>query len=91
MNKFLLNMGGLLASCLLTVGLGGCGGQVPQTSYYSLQAPQDAPASTHQSGRMALLIGPISLPDILKKQQIVTGYAGERLSAQRKSSLERKA
>ena len=78
MNKFLLNVGGLLVCCLLTVGLSGCGGKAPQISYYSLQAPQDAPASTHQSGPMVLLIGPISLPDILKKQQIVTGNAGER-------------
>jgi len=78
MNKFLLNIGGLLVSCLITLGLGGCGGKVPQTTYYSLQAPQDIPASTHQSGRLALLIGPISLPDILKNQQIVTGHAGDR-------------
>jgi len=78
MNKFQLTAGSLLVSCLVTLGLFGCGGTVSPISYYSLQAAEGAPAGTVHAQPMALLIGPITLPDILKKQQIVTGRAGER-------------
>jgi len=78
MNKLQLTVGSLLVSCLVTLGLFGCGGKVTPISYYSLQAVEGAPGGTVHAQPMVLLIGPISLPDILKKQQIVTGRAGER-------------
>ncbi len=78
MNKIFLSGGGILAACFVTLGLYGCGGKVAPIRYYSLLAPESAPAAMHQATGTALLIGPISLPDILHKQQIATGRGGER-------------
>lgn len=67
-----------LLTCLIVSGLCGCTAPVPKISYYSLVGPEIAPASAAQQGRVAVLIGPVSLPDVLKRSQIVTGRAEER-------------
>lgn len=78
MNKLSLTVWCFFVSCFIPLGLCGCGSKTPPVSYYSLLGPELASSASEQNGRMTLLIGPITLPDILKKQQIVTGRAGER-------------
>nr|WP_321466099.1 PqiC family protein [uncultured Desulfobulbus sp.] len=78
MNNYLLIFGCFFITACATLGLGGCGNKVPQISYYSLMAADLAPSTAVPAKGMALLVGPISLPDILKNSQIVTGRTGER-------------
>lgn len=70
-----------LLFCLMLLGLGplllnGCSPVSPQVTYYSLlDSSQTLPAAKTQ-GHLALLIGPVTLPDALKTSQIATGGAG---------------
>jgi len=54
--------------------LAGCFASSPQVSYYSLYAPAQKPAiATVSDSTLALSIGPVTVPDILKQAQIATG------------------
>lgn len=78
MNNALLH---LPWSALLTVFLlAGCAASSPEIVYYSLYVPA-APAvqpATPAGGTLALSVGPVVLPDILRQAQIVTGGADGR-------------
>ena len=65
------------AACLLaSVLLAGCFAASPQVSYYSLYAPaqKPAPAATTNDS-LAVSVGPVTVPDILKQEKIATGGA----------------
>ena len=56
----------------------GCAPTSPPVSYHSLVDASPAPPIAGQEGRMALLVGPVSVPDLLKTSQIATGGQGGR-------------
>ncbi|MDR2549941.1 MAG: PqiC family protein [Desulfobulbus sp.] len=57
----------------------GCAPASAPISYHSLVAADPAPrASVPQESRMALMVGPVSIPDLLKNSQIATGGSGGR-------------
>lgn len=77
MNKHFVRLApaGVLAAALLA----GCIGTAPQTTYYSLHVPaQRAAAPSPADSTLALSIGPVVIPDILKQAQIATGGADGR-------------
>lgn len=64
-------VGLLLGSVLLLVA--GCGPTSPPVSYYRLTSAA-LPAPVHgQQSRVAVQVGPVSVPDVLKKPQLVFG------------------
>jgi len=69
--------------CLAVSGAGlaavtGCS-PVAQTTYHSLLGSSDlASHPTAGQSRLAILVGPVSVPDILRTSQFATGGAGER-------------
>lgn len=69
--------------CLIALLLGGCGATPPPISYYSLSGAKVSSIKPGQQ-RFALQIGPVTLPDLLKRSQIVLGVAEQpyRLSDQ---------
>lgn len=63
----------LLTFCgLIVVLLGGCASTSPPIAYYSLSGSQPAPVKPDQR-HFAVQIGPVTLPDLLKRSQIVLG------------------
>jgi len=78
MNKSIARMalpGALIATLLI-----GCAGSASQTTYYSLYAPAQRPAAvtTPTGDALAVSVGPVVIPDILKQAQIATGGADGR-------------
>lgn len=69
--------------CLMNLTLVGCAASTPPINYYSLSGAKAAAVKPGQQ-RFALQIGPVTLPDLLKRSQIVLGVAEEphRLSDQ---------
>lgn len=51
----------------------GCSATSPPVSYYSLADAEPPAQAAGQQNRLALQIGPVSVPDVLKKSQIVLG------------------
>ncbi len=78
MNKPLTLLVSLIFSGLLPFHLIGCGSASPPVAYYSLVDLDPAPNTSGLKGQLALLVGPVSIPDILKNSQISTGNADER-------------
>ncbi|NJC88870.1 MAG: membrane integrity-associated transporter subunit PqiC [Desulfuromonas sp.] len=71
----------LAAAAFLAVTLlGGCIGSSPKTSYYSLYAPAQVPppAIGAVPSALAVSVGPVNIPDILKQTKIATGGADGR-------------
>ena len=77
MTKLFVFPGFLVALAWLVLSVYGCGSTSAPISYYSLLGPEPVPAATGRFSQMALLIGPVTLPDVLKRSQIVTGRPGE--------------
>ena len=71
--------------CLIALSLVGCGATSTPINYYSLSGAKAAPIKPGQQ-RLALQIGPVILPDLLKRSQIVLGVAEQpyRLSDQQR-------
>ena len=71
-----------IVSLLGLVLLAGCFAASPQVSYYSLYAPAQRPAPAAASGTtgdsLAVSVGPVTIPDILKQTRIATGGADGR-------------
>jgi uncharacterized lipoprotein YmbA len=67
---------GILSMLLLA----GCAISSPQITYYSLYAPAQtaAPATATVPSPLAVSVGPVVIPDILKQTQIATGGADGR-------------
>lgn len=78
MNNHLKRIACFFSCCWLMFTLSGCSSQVPKINYYSLIGPEITLAATSQPSRFAILVGPVSLPDVLKKSQIATGRVEER-------------
>ena len=72
MNKRTIRLGAALLAALL---LSACFAASPQVAYYSLYAPAQrvAAASPEAVGSLAVSVGPVTIPDILKQTQIATG------------------
>lgn len=70
----------LLTGFLSMILLAGCAISSPQITYYSLYAPAQtaAPVATPASSPLAVSVGPVTIPDILKQAQIATGGADGR-------------
>ena len=66
--------------CLaLAALLAGCAGNVQTISHYSLYAPQVAAGGDILAdGGLAVSVGPVNVPDILKQTRIATGGEGGR-------------
>lgn len=74
MNKPVIQM--TIVSLLGLVLLAGCFAASPQVSYYSLYAPAHRPASAAAGtpgDTLAVSVGPVTIPDILKQTKIATG------------------
>ena len=56
----------------------GCSPVSPQVTYHSLLGSGLTNNPTGSQDRLAILVGPVSVPDILKTSQIATGGSGER-------------
>lgn len=78
MNKPVTHL--VLTGFLTMVLLAGCASSSPQSTYYSLYAPAQtaAPASAPVISPLAVSVGPVVIPDILKQTQIATGGADGR-------------
>jgi uncharacterized lipoprotein YmbA len=65
---------------LTMILLAGCAGSSPQITYYSLYAPAQtaAPVAAPATSPLAVSVGPVVIPDILKQTQIATGGADGR-------------
>nr|WP_321468062.1 PqiC family protein [uncultured Desulfobulbus sp.] len=90
MIEFFRFTGWLAAASWIVLGLCCCGSATPPISYYTLLGPELMPVTTCRAPQMALLVGPVTVPDTLKHSQIVTGRAGEhyRLSENQRWSGE---
>lgn len=68
-----------LLGLTLMMLLAGCAGNVKTISHYSLYAPGAfAPGSAAAEGGLAVSVGPLNVPDILKQTRIATGGEGGR-------------
>jgi len=78
MNKTVTRM--VLTGFLSMILLAGCATSSPQITYYSLYAPAQtaAPVTTQATSPLAVSVGPVVIPDILKQAQIATGGADGR-------------
>lgn len=78
MNKFLTLLIRLIFLGLLPFHLIGCSPASPPVAYHSLVGLDPVPNTSGTQSRLAILVGPVSIPDILKNAQITTGSAGQR-------------
>ncbi|MCM2265787.1 MAG: PqiC family protein [Desulfuromonadales bacterium] len=78
MNKRIVRVA--LTSVVAGILVAGCFAASPQVAYYSLYAPAQRPvvASAPTDGILAVSVGPVVIPDILKQAQIATGGADGR-------------
>lgn len=74
MNRALILLG-LAAFGLFLGSLTGCSPVSSQVSYYSLLDTQRPPSVAGTRQQLAILVGPVSVPDLLKTSQIATGTA----------------
>lgn len=72
MNRCLRPLVCLLLGHVLLV-LVGCSATSPPVSYYTLAGAEPPAQAAGKQSRLALQIGPVSVPDVLKKSQIVLG------------------
>lgn len=89
MNRYLHTLVSLLLGSMLLVFVG-CSPTSPPVSYYSLAGVEPPVPVSGKQGRLAVQIGPVTLPDVLKKSQIVFGNTGSsfQLSEQHRWSGE---
>ena len=71
-----LRLTALLA--LAAIALAACQAASPRVTYYSLLATNAAPVAAEQQQDLVISIGPVVIPDVLKKSQIATGGAEGR-------------
>jgi len=78
MNKHIVRMA--LAGAFTATLLAGCAGTAPKTTYYSLHVPAQRGPETPAlaDSTLAVSVGPVVIPDILKQAQIATGGADGR-------------
>ena len=73
MNKLIrsLRFSGLLG--LVAMSFAACQTASPQVAYYSLLATNAPPVAAAPQQELVLSVGPVVIPDVLKKSQIATG------------------
>lgn len=71
-----LRLTALLA--LAAIAVAACQAAPPQVTYYSLLATNAAPVAVAPQQELVLSVGPVVIPDVLKKSQIATGGADGR-------------
>jgi len=76
-NKRLALVTWFLFAGILSCQLIACSPVSPPVSYHSLVGLAPAPNTTKTPGELAILVGPVSIPDILKNSQITTGNGSE--------------
>jgi uncharacterized lipoprotein YmbA len=76
MNKRIICMA-LICGALAVLLLAGCAGS-PRTSYYSLYVPAPRSGSGSADSTLALSVGPVVVPDVLKQAKIATGGSDGR-------------
>ncbi|WP_298037757.1 PqiC family protein [uncultured Desulfuromonas sp.] len=66
--------------CLLVLLLAGCGGKSPSVAYYSLASIEQIDPGAEPVAKLdlALGVGPVTVPEYLKKSQIATRLGGRR-------------
>ena len=77
MNRSFFLLIRLLVLPVVLFALSGCGSAPSPVTYHSLLDSRPAGPSATQN-RLAILVGPVSIPDILKSAQIATGGDGGR-------------
>lgn len=75
MNRPLYSLVCLLFGLVLLL-LVGCSSTSPPVNYYTLAGVEPQVQAAGKQQRLAVQIGPVSLPDVLKKSQIVLGSGG---------------
>jgi len=69
------------AISILTITMLGCTGQTPPSSFYALSGPDVAPPGTDSArGELSIGLGPVELPVVLERPQIVTRPDTNRLA-----------
>ena len=75
MNRCLQDLVFLLLGLIL-LALVGCRPTSPPVSYYSLAGVEHPAQASGKQSRLAVQVGPVTLPDVLKKSQIVFSSIG---------------
>jgi len=78
MNKACLSLLRALLFALTCLALTSCTSATPQVTYYSLAGTDAAKPATQRHDQLVLSIGPVALPDVLKKNQIAVDGADGR-------------
>ncbi|VWB77395.1 putative lipoprotein [Burkholderia lata] len=68
----------IFAAVMIVGSLGGCGSS-PKASFYTL-APDAMLASTENIAAVRVVVGPVTVPDLVDRPQIVTRGAGSRVN-----------
>jgi len=70
----------LIIILIILCGLTGCTGKSPKADFYTLGAiPADGPNGGVLSEKIAIAVGPVTIPAALDRKQIVTRGAGNRV------------
>jgi uncharacterized lipoprotein YmbA len=77
MNRYLTLLARLIFLGLLPFHLLGCGPASQPVAYYSLVSLDPASNTTGTQTQLAILVGPVYIPGILKNPQLTTGSADE--------------
>lgn len=77
MNRPLYVLGCLVLGSVLLLQAG-CGSTSPPVSYYSLAGVEPSVQAGDRRNRLSVQVGPVSLPDVLKKSQLVFGSGADR-------------
>jgi len=63
---------------LVAIALAACQAASPQVTYFSLLLTDDTQMAAAQQNDLVISVGPVVIPDVLKKSQIATGGEGGR-------------
>ena len=78
MSKPFLSLLRALLFVLACLALTSCTSATPQVTYYSLAGTEAAKPAVQRHDQLVLSVGPVSLPDVLKKNQIAVDGADGR-------------
>ena len=73
MNKSIVNLRLIMLVALIGVGLAACTAATPQVAYYSLLDADIVKTTEKRNDPLILSVGPVNIPDVLKKSQIAIG------------------
>ncbi len=73
MNNIFSSLRCIMLLAAIGAALAGCSASSPQVTYYSLLGREAATTVDNRNDQLVLSVGPVTIPDILKKSQIATG------------------